>query len=106
MMNSKEVAENKNILTLRKLIIDFFKHDNVKVVLFGSRARGDNNVFSDVDIGFIPFGELDKGKITLLKEKIDNLNIPYKVESVNFMEVSKEFKQEALKEAVTWKDWK
>jgi predicted nucleotidyltransferase len=104
MMKNKEVLENKNILTLKKMIIDFFKYDKVKIVLFGSRARGDNYVFSDVDIGIMPYGKLDRGKITLLREKIENLNIPYRVEIVSFMEVSKEFKQEALKEAVIWKD--
>jgi predicted nucleotidyltransferase len=97
MMKNKEVLENKNILTLKKMIIDFFKYDKVKIVLFGSRARGDNYVFSDVDIGIMPYGKLDRGKITLLREKIENLNIPYRVEIVSFMEVSKEFKQEALK---------
>jgi len=35
------VSENKYILKLKELIIDFLKYDNVKVVLFGSRARGD-----------------------------------------------------------------
>jgi len=86
------------------MIIDFFKYDKVKVALFGSRARGDNYVFSDVDIGIMPYGKLDRGRITLLREKTENMNIPYRVEIVNFMEVSKEFKEEALKEAVIWKD--
>ena len=103
-MKNKEVLENKNILALKKMIIDFFKNERVKIVLFGSRARGDNCVFSDVDIGIMPYGKLERGKITLLREKIEDLNIPYKVEIVNFLEVSKEFQQEALKEAVIWKD--
>ena len=106
MKRSEKVLENKYIVKLRKSIIDFFRHDRVKIVLFGSRARGDNSVFSDVDIGVIPAGELNRRRITLLQEKIEELNIPYKVEIVNLSEVSDEFKQEALKEAVIWKDWK
>jgi len=97
-------SENKYILMLKKVIIDFFKYDKVKIFLFGSRARGDDYIFSDIDIGIIPYEKFDGKKITLLKEKIENLNIPYKVEIVNFMEVSKEFKQEALKRIVIWKD--
>jgi len=84
--------------------MEFLKYDKVKVILFGSRARGDNYISSDIDIGIIPYGKFDDKKITLLKEKTENLNIPYKVEIVNFMEVSKEFKQEALKKVVIWKD--
>jgi hypothetical protein len=39
-----------------------------------------------------------------LKEKIENLNIPYKVEIVDFSQVSESFKKEAIKEVVVWKD--
>ena len=98
------MLENKYILPLKKLVIDFFKYDKVKIILFGSRARGDNCISSDVDIGIIPSGKLEEAKITLLEEKVENINIPYKVEIVNFSEVSEDFKKEALKKAVTWKD--
>jgi len=104
MMESKEVIENKYIWKLKEIVMEFLKYDKVKVILFGSRARGDNYISSDIDIGIIPYGKFDDKKITLLKEKTENLNIPYKVEIVNFMEVSKEFKQEALKKVVIWKD--
>jgi len=104
MMESKEVIENKYIWKLKEMVMEFLKYDKVKVILFGSRARGDNYISSDIDIGIIPYGKFDDKKITLLKEKTENLNIPYKVEIVNFMEVSKEFKQEALKKVVIWKD--
>jgi len=43
-------------------------------------------------------------KITLLKENVENLNIPYKVEIVDFSGVSESFRKESLKEAVVWKD--
>ena len=98
------MSENKYILKLKELIIDFLKYDNVKVVLFGSRARGDNYISSDVDIGIIPQEKFAKNKITLLKENVENLNIPYKVEIVDFSGVSESFRKETLKEAVVWKE--
>jgi len=104
MMENREVSENKYILKLKKVIIDFLKNDNVKIVLFGSRARGDNYILSDVDIGIIPYGKFDEKKITLLKADVENLNIPYKVEIVDFSRVSESFRKESLKEAVVWKD--
>ena len=42
--------------------------------------------------------------MALLRDKIDSLNIPYKVEIVDFTCVSEEFKRNALKEAVVWKE--
>jgi predicted nucleotidyltransferase len=76
----------------------------LQIVLFGSRARGDNYISSDVDIGIIPYGKFDEKKITLLKENVENLNIPYKVEIVDFSGVSESFRKESLKKAVVWKD--
>lgn len=86
------------------MIVDFLKDDKVKIIIFGSRAREDNYPNSDVDIGIIPYERLDAVRIAILKERIENSNIPYKVEIVNFLEVSEEFKKEALKEVIIWKD--
>lgn len=100
----KDNVENEYISKLRKVTTTLFKDDKVKIILFGSRARGDNYSSSDVDIGIIPLGSIDKGKTVLLKEKVENMNIPYKVEVVNFSEVSEEFKKDAMKGAVVWKE--
>ncbi|RKY41998.1 MAG: nucleotidyltransferase domain-containing protein [Candidatus Makaraimicrobium thalassicum] len=89
---------------LKRTVVDFFREDEVKIVLFGSRARKDNYAASDADIGIIPYGKIDTKRIALLREKIELLNIPYKVEIVNLLETSPDFKKEALKEAVVWKD--
>ncbi len=78
--------------------------EKVKIILFGSRGRQDNRLTSDVDIGLIPYGRVDKKKVVFLKESIEGLNIPYKVEIVDFRTVSPEFKREAMKEARVWKD--
>ncbi len=89
---------------LKEVVIGFLRDDNVKVILFGSRARNDYNTGSDIDIGLIPDSVLDRNKITLLREKIEKLNIPYKVEIIDFSKTSESFQKEALKEVVVWKD--
>lgn len=87
---------NKYLDQLKDMVLDSLKDEKVKVFLFGSRARGDNHRTSDVDIGLIPKGDYNKTKIFLLKEQIENSNIPYKVQVVNFNNVSEEFKMERL----------
>lgn len=57
-----------------------------------------------MDIGIIPKGKLDGKKVTLLRELIENLNIPYRVDIVDFSNVSDEFKKEALAEVEVWRD--
>ncbi len=98
------VVEDRYISKLKEIVIEFFKKEKVKIVLFGSRARKDNYVYSDVDIGIIPYGKIDEKNITFLKEKLEESMIPYKVEIVNFQEVSPDLKKVALKDAIVWKD--
>lgn len=95
--------ENTYLLALKQFLNTYFRNDKVKIVLFGSRATSINSIVSDVDIGIMPDEALDKKKIAYLAEKIDNLNLPYKVEIVDFSEVANDFRENALKEAVVWK---
>ena len=74
----------------------------MKIFLFGSRARQDHNLFSDVDIGVFPRDKSAWRKIIFLKERIEESNIPYKVEFVNLKEGSDDFKNEILKDAISW----
>jgi len=88
---------------LKTTFLNFFKDEDVKVVLFGSRARGDFVNTSDVDVGIILSKDAERNKLILLREYVDNLNIPYKVEIVDLSTVSAVFRDMALKEAVVWK---
>jgi uncharacterized protein len=86
-MSSLTPIYQKSIRDLKSLIIEFFKEENVIVILFGSRARGDYSRVSDIDIGILPQNRLDRKKLVLLKEKIDNLNFPYTVDVVDLSKV-------------------
>ncbi|MEW5691854.1 MAG: nucleotidyltransferase domain-containing protein [Candidatus Hydrogenedentota bacterium] len=98
------VEENKYIVDLKNIILNFLKDENVKVILLGSRARLNNYNNSDIDICIVPYNDFNQNKITLLREKLEDLSIPYKVEIINFNEVSEDFKREILKEHIIWKD--
>jgi uncharacterized protein len=98
------ILEKKYLDEIKSVVLERLKDEPVKVFLFGSRARGNNNQRSDVDIGIV--GSVDKNVLSLLREKIEDLNVPYKIEIVDFSEVSLAFKEEALKEVIVWKDYK
>ncbi|KKO20241.1 MAG: hypothetical protein DCC43_05805 [Candidatus Brocadia sp.] len=100
----KSKTDKESLVVLKETVVTLLKNEKVKIILFGSRARGDNYISSDVDIGIIPVGQFNEKPITLLREKIDNLNIPYKVEIVNLSEVSEEFRKEIMKDFIVWKD--
>ena len=85
---------------VKKTVLDALRGEDVIIILFGSRARGDYSRRSDIDIGILPKNEYSKKKIILLKEKLEEMNIPYKVEVVNLSKVSKVFREKARKEGV------
>ncbi len=98
------VSITDHLKELKAAVLKFLKDEDVKIILFGSRARGDFVNTSDVDVGIIPGKKFDSKKLTLLREYLDELNMPYKVEIVDLSSVSEEFKQMTLKEAKVWKD--
>jgi len=74
-----------------------------QVSLFGSRARGNATPVSDIDIGIkganpIPFSVLSE-----LRDAVENLNLPFKVDLVDMHHVSPEFYQHAMEGAIFWK---
>ncbi len=88
---------------LKNMVLRQFSNDNVSIILFGSMARGTEYFGSDVDIGILPKGEFNDDKITLLREEIEQSNIPFFVDIADFSKVDKSFLKEALKGAEFWK---
>ncbi len=92
------------IRTLRELIESVIKEEGVVVYLFGSRATGNATTVSDIDIGIAFKDRSSRAVIPLLREKIENSNIPYKVDIVDLSQVSREFRERVLREGkVLWR---
>ena len=102
-MNS---AYETALRTLRKFLPRTIRYKGVVVYLFGSRARGDALPTSDIDLGIICENPKHSATIiNLLKEQIENSNIPYNVDVVDLSQVSEDFRKKALKESVIiWKN--
>ncbi len=88
---------------IKSVILETFKDDDIRIMLFGSRARGDFDRRSDIDIGILPGKKYDSKKLIFLKEKLENMNIPYNVDIVDISKVSEIFRKKALKEGEIWK---
>ncbi len=99
------IYEGKYIERVKSVVLEHFAGLNIKIILFGSRARGDNNNRSDIDIGLLPAGDSAVVSKFELCEKIDALNIPYKVDIIDLSTVSGTFRQQAFKDSILWKDY-
>ena len=67
-----------------------------KIFFFGSRAAGKGDEHSDIDIGIEGPREISFIAMSEIKDEIDNLPILYKIEIVDFKNVSGDFKEVAL----------
>lgn len=99
------MTENKYIKQLKQTVLNFLQNERVKIILYGSRARGDNSPSSDVDIGILSEGNLDRLSLSRLRDLLEESTIPYRVEIVDLGQVSESFKAEILKDGIIWKDW-
>ena len=88
----------------KKIVLQELGNLNCKIFLFGSRATKANHRFSDMDIGIFPGNDFDHRVLYALKDKLADSIVPYKVDIVNFSQVTDNFKEEALKHIVWWKD--
>ncbi|MEJ5299600.1 MAG: nucleotidyltransferase domain-containing protein [Thermodesulforhabdaceae bacterium] len=92
---------------LKEFLKSYFsqKGISVKIVLFGSRARGQNEPYSDIDLALISDADLT-GELVELKGIVEESNLPYKVDIVIFEKLPPEMKEEILKEGKVWVDLK
>jgi uncharacterized protein len=92
------------ITHIKHQILEFLKDQEAGIFLFGSRSRRNHHEGSDIDIGIIPKEHFNPQRLVLLREFLENLNTPYKIDIVDFSKISEAFKKEALKEAEWWRD--
>lgn len=95
---------NQYLETIKERVLAGLAGEDVAIGLFGSMARGKTCAGSDVDIAVVPKGEWNRRKLTLLREALEELNVPYVVELVDFSAVSRDFRESALRHVLWWKE--
>ncbi|HQA04634.1 MAG TPA: nucleotidyltransferase domain-containing protein [Thermodesulfovibrio thiophilus] len=105
-MINKEAVIN-TIQDLKRFLEHFFKNKKrkVRVILFGSRARQDNQYFSDIDFAIDSEEDINED-IVELKGIIEESSLPYKVDIIVLSRVSEMMRDEILKEGEVWIDLK
>lgn len=80
-------------------IINILKKYNFIFLIFGSRARGDYKLNSDIDIAVI--GNVDEKKEYEIRNDFDMLDIPYTIDLVFIRNcIKKELKESIEREGV------
>ena len=85
---------------LRVILNRVLKPGTYQAFIFGSRASGNNARWSDLDIGLTSRKKLAGSTREKIREAFENSNIPFKIDLVDFDQVSSEFKKVALKKII------
>lgn len=83
---------------IAKTVVAPFKEKQVDVYCFGSRARGDNKKFSDLDLLIEASRKNFEVIYSHIKEKLENENFPYRVDIVFKDEVAVSYANQIHKE--------
>ncbi|MCH2533332.1 MAG: nucleotidyltransferase domain-containing protein [Bdellovibrionales bacterium] len=66
--------------TIKKIISIFIQHPNIKkVILYGSRAKGNFRPESDIDLTIIG-PKMDLTELLQIETELDDLYLPYKID--------------------------
>ncbi len=91
-----KITFKKNEQRIKEIISKFIDPDKYEIFIFGSRATGHALEYSDCDIGISGKKALPLRKIALIKEALEESELPFRVDIVDFFMVSDNFKKEAL----------
>ncbi len=86
---------------IKKIIGQYLDLEKYRLFFFGSRVSGGGNERSDIDIGIDGPEPVPLKVFSDIKEEIESIPILYKIEIVDFKQVSPDFRQVALKHTET-----
>jgi predicted nucleotidyltransferase len=92
-----EKTKQKIIAVISALMPD------VKIYLFGSRARGTNGPRADIDIALDGGKELPPVDVDEIKSMFRESNIMYMIDVVDVYQVGDEMRNAIMKDKVVWK---
>lgn len=82
---------------IKGIFRQFLSHGNYRLFFFGSRVKGNNSPRSDIDLGIEGESKLPSRLKLEIEEKLQNLPILYKIDLVDFNDVSGEFRRKVFK---------
>lgn len=94
---------NQTELQIQKIIFKYLPSKDYRVFVFGSRATGRAKKWSDYDIGVEGKKPIPQQIIAKINEDLEESDIPYLVDVVDFLQVRDKFKKFALKDIKLWK---
>ena len=97
-MKKTDIKKPEHII--RDILEKFLDPKDYKFFVFGSRAEGQVEVFSDYDIGISGKNTIPLKTISLISEAFEESDLLFNIDIVDFSQVSQKFRKLALKKIV------
>lgn len=96
-MKLKHLSKNQLKKMVKEAVSKHLSLSQYHLFFFGSRAKGDASLRSDIDIGIEGKQNIPAYIKIAIEEELERLPLLYKLDFVDFKRVSPGFKKEALK---------
>lgn len=90
------------LAAVRQAVLEVLKGLPVRVVLFGSWARGEARPGSDVDVAVQRRGPLPPGVLAELRQRLEESTIPQRVDIVDLDDAPQALRAAVEREGVEW----
>ena len=87
---------------VKQIVLKHVPINEFAVFLFGSRAAGNSNSLSDIDVGVLGMEPLPTSILANLESDLEESIVPFKIDLIDFYQVDKAFKNEALSTVQIW----
>ena len=87
---------------IRRILQPFLEPFQGRLILFGSRARGDARSASDIDLAVRAAGPLPSWILARMRDALEESGLPFRVDLVGYAGVSEELKRAIDEEGVAW----
>ena len=93
---------SKDLMLARDIASRVLAGTGAKVILFGSRARGDARQWSDIDLAIDSEKDLPPEILSALREAFEESHLLLNVDVVDLRDASGEIRSAVLREGVPW----
>ena len=100
--NPRPAIHPADRVLLTKLLQPFLHPLQARLVLFGSRARGDADIRSDLDLAIKAPLPLPGDRMAAMREALEQSNIPYRVDLLDYATAPAALRAAIDDEGVEW----